>query len=294
MTQISSRYLSGMREFHAFHELLYACLRKSLPEATLSKSGAYRWRGYRIDAYETLARGHYYFLTYPDDPKHLLLEEAYFDSRSVYHRPFVLRLNLQDARLFLLDLAEQRSFLSEFIVRASRQALIWQASRGRTTVVAPDMLDGREVHQYARMRPTELRQINKDYLVSTKLQTRLFEMLKGAIQSATKHMPAPLSNGVYFEANAHPHNWAYRGQRMKPKKADGSVPQGPFPCRWNIYYDTPGVICLEKYDGIHAKPFDRLDLVQVGFFDLGESEQQKVLERFALQALGRMGQEATL
>lgn len=46
MTKISGRYLSGMRAFNAFHDLLYDCLKESLPQATLSKSGAFRWRGY--------------------------------------------------------------------------------------------------------------------------------------------------------------------------------------------------------------------------------------------------------
>jgi hypothetical protein len=285
MARVPASYVSGMKAFSAFFEMLYDCLQELLPTAVLSKSGAYVWRGYRIDAYETLAKCHYYFLVYCGDPKHLILEEAYWDSRHRYCRPFMLRLNLQDSRLFLLDMAEQRAFLSEFIRRAAQQALIWQESSGRATVVTPDRLEGREIASNPRSEPPEPRQIGEDYLVSTPLQNRLFGMLKDAVSDAAADLPG-LSHGVDFKFNASWYNWDFRGQAMKAFASDGFLPEGPYPFRWNIYYDTPAVITLESYDGKRTERIDHLDLQNSGFFDLEEAEQREALKRFALRALG--------
>ena len=291
MAQISSRYISGMREFCAFHDLLYACLQDSLSEATFSTSGAYSWRGYRVDEYKTLARGQYYFLTYPGDPKHLLLEEAYWDSKKKYCRPFALRLNLQESCFFLLDQAEQQAFLSEFVAQATRQALIWQASEGRTELtlkIAPDRINGHAVAQSARRKAAEVHgKVTDDYLEAMSLQNQLFNRLTDAIGAVAARMPGPLSNGVHLEPNAHPRNWAYRGYRMKPLAADGSVPPGHHPYRWNIYYADPARIWLGSYDGTPARQIRSLALEQEGFFDLDESAQQAMLEDFVLEGLGQ-------
>lgn len=220
------------------------------------------------------------------------MEEAYFDTKGKYHRPFVLRLNLQESQFFLLDLDEQRAFLSKFIVQAARQALIWQESEGRKTLVAPDDLEGHKVQPNARSKPAELRQITCDYVISTPLQTKLLEMLRDAVSVAAESLSARFPDGVYLEPNDHWRNWEYRGYRMQARAADGSVPKGPFPYRWNIYYDAPAVIWLEFYDGEHAERIDRLDLQQVRFFDLDENEQQNVLEQFVVRSLGEMRQAA--
>ena len=287
MTRIPLGYVKGMQAFNAFFELLYDCLQESLPAAALSKSGAYAWRSYRIDTYETLAKCHYYFLTYCGDPRHLILEEAYWDSQKRYCRPFMLRLDLQESRFFLLDMIEQRAFLSEFIRRALQQALIWQGSRGRATEVAPDRLKGRETARNPRREPPGPRRITDDYVVSIPLQNQLFEMLKGAVREAVGSMSAPFSNGVNFKFNYQWRNWAFRGYLMKILSSDGSVPRGRYPYRWNIYYDTPAVISLESYDGRYVRPVDHLDLLRTGFFELEEAEQSDALKRFASTALGK-------
>ncbi len=50
-------YLQGMDSLNDFFEMLYSAMRTVMPEARISTTGAFVWRGYRIDEYEGLSQG---------------------------------------------------------------------------------------------------------------------------------------------------------------------------------------------------------------------------------------------
>src|SRR5687767_6777812 len=114
-------YMRGMNDINSFYSMLYTAMRTSMPDAQISQSGAYVWRGYRIDAFRNLAQGQYYCQIYPDQPGILMLQEGYLDAShrggekekklgikaGHYYYPFTETIDLRRTRFFEFKQDEQ-------------------------------------------------------------------------------------------------------------------------------------------------------------------------------------------
>jgi hypothetical protein len=275
--------------------MLYDAMRESLPEAELSKTGAFDWRGYRIDSYQTLATCQYFCQVYFQRPQVIVFQEAY--KFKGYRHPFRLSLNLKESNFFILNEDEQRQMLVDFVGFASKQALMWQASSGRAAEAAtlhiPEVFSqGYAVARNEMNRTIVVRQVSREYLQAIDLQSQLFSLLQDVIQMMVPYLPEPLNNGVVVQPNVHWRNWDWRGCRLKVKEEDGSVPVGSFDYVFNIYNEEPDYLVCNTFDGRLRTPIKKLNLFQDRFFDKTEEKQFDLLQEFVHDALNTSQPEA--
>lgn len=289
MSEITATYLEAMQAFNDFFEMLYYVMCEVLLEAKLSKTGAFVWRGYRIDEYRELAKRQYYCLVYPNSPEILIFEESYKDVQKSgderYQYPFRLYLNLSKCSFFVLDKVEQKELLAGFIRFAAQAALTWQQSEGRRAVVPSEFLHGFETPRNPREPAVRINQVPSAYVKSLPLQTQLLEMLAAAIKEVIPELPQPFSQGVDLRPNAQWRNWHFRGYRMKILTVDGSRPAGPTPYLWRIYHEHPSTISVLGYDGEVTDEIERFDLKKGSFFDAEKSEQFEMIKSFVGRVL---------
>jgi len=285
MDRVTSDYLASMEAFHNFFEMLHDAMLVSLPRALLSKTGAFVWRGYRVDDYRELAQSQYYCLVRAwtgTDPNVLLFTESYLH-KGRYHFPFERSFDLVSTGFLQLDKAEQKSRLVEFVSGAATDALDWQKSSERVQVVPPELLKGKRCGRNPKDSVTRYDRVAREPANVYKAQDTLFRMLGESIQSVLAQ------ERVVLRPNSQWRNWDFRGYRMRLHPPEGSKPGGPIPYRWVIYYDIPSVIFLQHYDGQTVERIASLELKRTSFFDLEGDEQFEVIRSFAQEGLRTIG-----
>lgn len=301
-TTKTDQYLLGMRAINNFYAMLYKAMREALPEAQLSKSGAYVWRGYQVNQYKELAPNQYYCEVYPGDPlqfevdngciaafncRELVFQESYqeYAHRPIdefehklgiktgnYHYPFRISLDLYRSRFFLFDLAEQYEILINFIAYAANQALVWQRSDLRTRLTNEKFLHGQATE--VSMAPTsEFDRVPIDFLSVWQQQNTLFDLVESLLQ---ENVPSILGKNVeWIRRNRNRSNFDFRGLRLKLKD-DGN--DGASDYLWAIYYEQPEVLgCYTMED---KKVINTYNLISNTFFDLNEEQQKQSLVDF--------------
>ena len=103
----------GMEALKDFIEMLRIALPEAMPGVKPSRTPGFSWRGYRIDEYESLARGQFFCFIRYGTPRKLLFLEEYHDTQ--YHFPFQLNLDLQSCGFFQADAPGQEAMLVDFI-----------------------------------------------------------------------------------------------------------------------------------------------------------------------------------
>lgn len=276
-------YMRGMNDINSFYSMLYAAMRTSMPvpDAQISQSGAYVWRGYRIDAFRNLAQGQYYCQIYPDQPGILMLQEGYLDAKhrgeekekklgikaGHYYYPFTETIDLRRTRFFEFNQDEQLGFLRSFIDGALQKALIWQQSDVRQNVTNPKFQHGK-VPRLIRVRvPETFDRVGEDFLAAWEYQRLLWGVLRNILDQ--------VPNKEWVRPNANIHNFGFRGLRLKLISSSQTS-------RWSIYFNKPERILFQIPKG-RQNPYN---LVENRYFDLPTHEQEKQLRGFVQASLG--------
>ena len=161
MRSKTSIYTNSAKAFNNFFSMLHLAMLESMPGVDISGSGAWVWRGYRIDSYQKLAKGLFYCQIYTEKPNILIFQEVYrypqyrpIEPRDKeyeikdgdYYHPFRLTLDLYKSRFFTFTEREQYEVLRNFISYASSQSLVWQNSeaRARPEITSSEFLYGNE------------------------------------------------------------------------------------------------------------------------------------------------------
>jgi hypothetical protein len=269
-------YVRGMEAINNFYCMLYAAMLKSMPEAIISASGAYVWRGYRIDKYQDLTSGHYYCQIYPQDTKKLLFQEGYLDpTRQVsqfekdyqiqqgqYYYPFSESLDLVHSRFFDFDKNDQFMLLEKFIIYAAEKACHWQNSDARNKGEGEPNQKGRRPRFVPVRKQGTFGRVSIEFLQAWEDQTQVLKNIKKIL---CKDFP----NHEWIRPNASIHNFWFRGMRLKlPGETETS--------RWEIHFDDFGKVKFRIPKGRR----NIFDLVENGFFDLSTPEQTKQLQQF--------------
>jgi hypothetical protein len=275
-------YLKGMRAINSFYSMVYTAMRETMVGAQISTSGAYVWRGFRIDDYKGLANGQYYFQIYPEKPEILLMQESYIDAdhqvspidkkhgvkSGSYYYPFTVTTDLLRTRFFQMSKEEQFEYLKLFVCHASEKALFWQNSDARTKDVKPPFLHGRKPRKIAVRIPGTFDQVGVEFLRAWKYQDHLFgKVLKPILESVPEC--------EWARPNANVQNFAFRGLRMKRKTLPDTL-------RWSIYFDDPHLLKFQVHGGQHHV----YTVVGHQFFDLPLAEQQQELKGFVASSIG--------
>lgn len=270
-----------MNAINQFYSMLYTAMRESMPGAQISASGAYVWRGYRIDSFQELAFGQYYCLTYPNNPQTLLFQEGYLDpshraneferqheiKQGSYYYPFSEALDLIHTRFFDLNRDEQFASLQNFVARGAEQALIWQQSEARERVTGTRFQQGSMPrHVPVRVAPI-FERVDGDFLQAWECQTVLLMKLQGILESFT--------GAIWVRPNASIHNFGFRGLRLKLNGAEATS-------RWSIYFDDFERLRFKIPKGRR----NSYNLVENGYFDLSSDEQTNQLTDFAQASIG--------
>lgn len=280
MTKTES-YIRGMNDVNNFYGMLYAAMRASMPGAQISQSGAYVWRGYRIDAFQTLAHGQYYCQIYPDRPGILMLQEGYLDAKhrgeekekklgikaGQYYYPFTETIDLRRTRFFEFNQEEQLGFLGSFIDGALQKALIWQQSNVRQKVTNSKFQHGK-IPRLIRVRvPDAFGRVGEDFLAAWEYQRLLWQTLINILNQ--------VPNREWVRPNASIHNFGFRGLRLKLISSSQTS-------RWSIYFNEPDRIRFQIPKGKR----NSYSLIENKYFDLTANEQGTQLREFAQASLG--------
>ena len=280
MDKLSPTYLPAMYSLNDFYSMLYQSLRDALPGAFLSTSGAYVWRGYRIDSYKNLATCQYYCLIYTAYPDSLLFEESYH-YRSKYCTPFKRTMVLGKDNFFGLSIENQIKSIINFIRSASYEALGWQISDERQKTVPKSLLLGKNnPPQWPESKYT-ITHVPELMLQAYPLQDKLFSLLQLAIEKASEML---FHQKVEIFPNASSFNWDFRGLRMKFKDSVGKTQEGASEYVWQIYFKDPSLIQCDKYDD-EDFPFIPPFKINKSFLAAPENEQIDSLTQFACESL---------
>lgn len=282
MTTKTDTYVLGMKAINSFYSMLIEAMRAGMPEAKLSQSGAYVWRGYQIVGYKELAHGQYYCQIYPGNPEVLIFQEGYLDAKRKasnfekqkgimqgrYYYPFSEKLDLIHTRFFDYSEKEQQEFLKNFVAHACEQAQIWQNSEARDKATRKEFKFGKvPVYMPVKVQGDNNR-VGIEFLKAWKDQTSVLEQLKSILER--------FSNVQWVRPNASIHNFDFRGMRLKFRGASVTS-------RWSVYFQEPNRLKFQIPGGKR----NSYNLVDHGYFDLPSEEQIQQLTQFAQESLGR-------
>lgn len=283
-------YMRGMNDINSFYSMLHAAMRTSMPDAQISQSGAYVWRGYRIDAFRNLAHGLYYCQIYPHDPRRLVFEEGYQDPKRKatdleflyevqqgrYYYPFADKLDLYRTRFFDFSKAEQFRILKTFISGAVKKALLWQREEIRGKYTGKKYLNP----SIPRLIPVKVQQtyeqVGEDFFYAWEYQNELFDKFKKILEK--NFLKNKITTDQWVRPNASIYNFGFRGLRMKFESESTTS-------RWSIYFKE-GESKRLKFQ-IPGRPKNSYDLVLHKYFDLSPSAQTEHLREFAEASLGK-------
>lgn len=277
MVDLTPRYLPAMRALNDFYPMLYDALITAMPEADFSTSGAYVWRGFRVDSYKSLATNQYYCQVDPDRPKMLVFKESFL-VRGKYRNFIMAEVDLLDAGFFNRNCEEQQKFLVDFITKAAQDSLIWQDSKDRLDAFDkfPEYLFGKNNFRQIFEEKYTIKEVSEDFIHAFPAQDQCFKLLCRGIEKAC--------GKVFLVPNANWCNWDFRGYRMKFLDASGKKTPGPSKYVWRIYYKQPAHLTCERYnikDYPNIPPFH----LSQEFLSSSEEEQAESLYQFALKSV---------
>jgi len=286
MSNLTDAYLLGAQSFNHFFNMVHHALLECLPEVKLSGSGAWVWRGYRIDSYKNLANGLFYCQIYTGDPNTLMLKESYYqpdykpldqldetykikDGR--YYHPFWSTLNLYRSRFFLLTTSEQYGIIRNFVEYASKQALVWQNSqaRNRPEITSGDYLSGNnKIQSNILSAPTDYDHVYQEYL-------KFLPMQKGLFSKLVEKLNIYVDNEEkWIKPNGAWRNWNFRSYRLKIFPGDNAN------FLWEIHYHQPEKLRAYSYDGSDRTEIGYFDISDTKYFDKSSEEQSQMLDNF--------------
>ncbi len=286
MSNFTDAYMQGAQSYNHFFSMVHHALLECLPGVELSGSGAWVWRGYRIDSYKNLAKGLFYCQIYTGNPNILMFKESYKNEKyksldqlditykikdGGYYHPFWSTLNLYQSRFFLFRTSEQYEIIKNFVEYASKQALIWQNSQARLRpeITSVDFLSGNEkIQTNILSAPSDFGHVTQDYLYFLPLQGQLFSKL---VEKLNVYID---NDEKYLRPNALWRNWGFRSYRMK------IVPGDHANFLWEIYYDQPEKLIANSYDGSDRTRIGYFDIQETRYFDKEPEEQNQLLNKF--------------
>jgi len=293
MSNLTEAYIQGAQSFNHFFNMVHHALLECLPGVELSGSGAWVWRGYRIDSYKNLAKGLFYCQIYTGDPNILMFKESYYqpdykpldqldetykikDGR--YYHPFWSTINLYRSRFFLLRTSEQYEIIRNFVDYATKQALIWQDSkaRSRPEITSDDYLEGnKKIQLNPSSAPSDYDHVAQYYLKFLPMQKELFSKLVEKLNIYVNNEEKWLKpNGAW-------RNWDFRSYRLKIVSGDHAN------FLWEIYYNKPQKLMAYSYDGSERTKLGFFDIVDSKYFDKAPEEQSQMLDNFLHYTLER-------
>ena len=293
MSNLTEAYIQGAQSFNHFFNMVHHALLECLPGVELSGSGAWVWRGYRIDSYKNLAKGLFYCQIYTGDPNILMFKESYKNEKyksldqldvtykikdGSYYHPFWSTINLYQSRFFLLRTSEQYEIIRNFVGYAANQALIWQNSeaRSRPEITSQDYMEGNKKIQSNKLpAPSSYDQVTQDYLNFLPLQEKLFSRL---VEKLNVYID---SDEKYLRPNALWRNWGFRSYRLK------IVPGDHANFLWEIHYENPQKLMAYSYDGNGRTEIGHFDIEDTRYFDKDPEEQNYILDNFLHYTLER-------
>jgi len=280
MIKITPQYLPAMHALNSFYDMLYDALLTAMPEATFSTSGAFVWRGYRIDSFKTLAINQYYCLISAESPKSLVFKES-FQYRGKYRDFIKGEVDLLAKGFFERNSVEQKEFLSNFIAKAADISLSWQDSEERLKEVPQEFQSGKKNFRHKFKGKYTINHVTEDLIYAFPAQDKIFQLLIPGIHKACEKT---LSKKVELIPNAHWCNWDFRGYRMKFLDANGKKPTGPSDFVWRIYHKEPTQLICERFIGKDYPTIPAFDL-SLDFLSASEPEQSERLYQFVLKSL---------
>lgn len=275
MVDLTPQYLPAMRALNNFYPMLYDALITAMPEAAFSTSGAYVWRGFRVDSYKSLAINQYYCQIDPKYPKFLVFKESY-KSKGRYYDFIMRRVDLLDEGFFNRNCEGQQKFLVDFITRAAQYALTWQHSEERLQQKSLEYPQGKPSFRQIFEEKYTIKEVSEDFIHAFPAQDQCFQLLCRGIEKAC--------GKVFLIPNAHWSNWDFRGYRMKFLDASGKKTPGPSKYVWRIYYKQPAHLTCERYNIKNYPNIPPFHLSQE-FLSSSEEEQAESLYQFALKSV---------
>jgi hypothetical protein len=105
MANNTETYIRGMEAINNFYVMLYQAMKSAMPTAQVSKTGAYVWRGYQINAFEGLAPNLYFCEIYPGNPLGVGISRERIDDLAHLppDAPLSLDINIDRLRTFTCD-----------------------------------------------------------------------------------------------------------------------------------------------------------------------------------------------
>jgi len=291
MNSLTDVYITGSKAYNHFFDMLHLAMLESMDKIIISGSGAWVWRGYRIDAYKDLAEGLFYCQIDQDYPNNLIFKESYYfpnykpiDPRDIqyfiktggYYHPFRMTLDLYQSRFFLFSKSEQYEILRNFVSYASSQALVWQhsAARGRPEITDKEFLQGnRKIQPNSLTRPSGYEQVSIDYLSAIPLQDEILMKLETIVKEALR------GNYKWLFRNANWRNWDFRGWRLNVLSGDSAD------YTWEIHYSEPEKIVCYNFENGARKREGYFDIHSTEYFDQDSSRQDVLLRDFVNNSL---------
>ncbi len=281
MTNITSQYLPAMNALNNFYAMLYDALSLEMPDGFLSTTGAYVWRGYRIDSYKNLAACQYYCQIYSDDPEILLFQESFLTKGHYFHHELGRVINLVEEDFFSKVREDQLYFLRDFVKSALSEALIWQDSEERKVIVPKKFISGGKINRHKLNGKKSFEKVSEDFIHAIPMQKGIFDLLCKAIRSASESI---YSKKVQLRPNASWYNFDFRGYRMKFINPQGKASVGPSDYVWRIYFKEPNILSCENKNKYDSPPMPSFQISKE-FLSGSEVEKLERLTQYTTQCL---------
>lgn len=268
-----SEYKRGITSLHNLMDLLYVALLEVMPSAELARVGAYGWRGYVVRSYKNLAPGHFFCQMNNQSPTTLLMEEfCNFGGRMFY--PWRVDIDLLQTNFFERDVDGQKAIIVDFYQEAVRNALEWQESAKRRTIVPEKIWNGKKYVTTPNIDyPKAVYRVSREYISAIVQQDNLLSLLREVIENRARALGMPKPFLKYNTVG-----WKYRGfwMKLRTSEPEDIEPEGSFPYHFKIdLYNHPEILRYQ-HDG-EEKNFD---LAENYFFNLDDENQKATVSDF--------------